>query len=268
MRVEMLHPAPPGSSSRGRRRAEEAELTSALSRLVAPRAADWDGLCVVPGRYAWRLACDVSVLCSDGSALDASAMALRAAVRGTLLPRVTAVEKASGGPSSSSTADKGGTGKASDDLLVDGDMADAAPPPGADDCPVVVTVSVLESSASGGGGSGKGGRKGSRTLILDARTEEEKCASTTVAVGVDRAGRICGVYKRGSSSAGAGDGGGGTLPLAVLGEVAAAASEGARRVLRMTDGEGNGCSSERDKTVGVAGGGGVEEMLGGHLVIR
>uniref|UniRef100_A0A7S4MU72 Ribosomal RNA-processing protein 42 n=1 Tax=Odontella aurita TaxID=265563 RepID=A0A7S4MU72_9STRA len=258
VRVELLGPSP-SSHSRSRRRTEEAELTAALQRLVCPHAADLRGLCIVPGRYAWRLACDVSVLSSDGNALDAAAMALRAAVRGTLLPSVMAVDRRSGGGGGAGVAGSGG--KPADDLVVDGDMADAAPPLGADDCPVVVTVFIMESlssSASTGGGT-RG--KVSRALLLDARSEEERCASTSVAVGVDRSGRICGVYKRRSPSS-SGGGGNGTLPVALLGEVAATAAEGARRVLHMMDGEGSWRGGEK------LAGGGAEDLLGGHIVIQ
>lgn len=234
---------------RRQRREEESQIASLLQRLVVPHAVDYRRLAVWPGKYVWRLAVDLVVLRCDGCVLDAASVAAREALRCTLLPKVQAVMEGADDDGGGGGAGRGGGGtggSSKNDLVVDGNVQAAAPPAGAEGCPLVATVSVLTvppSSVGGGAGSAKRHRS---VTIVDARTEEEACASSRVCVSVDPGGAVCGVHTLGGGGrglleeeeeegAGGGVGGGGSsLPVAALGEVvnaAAAACEGLYRRL-------------------------------------
>jgi exosome complex component RRP42 len=145
----------------GRRSVEE-ELEAALSKLLTEHLVDAKALCLVPGQYVWRLHIDLYLLAAgSGSLLDASSHVIRAALRNTLLPVVTASQRSDG---------KQTRGKV--DLLVDGDIQSAQPPVGADRAPVIVTVTLLKSL------------KGP-VMVLDATAEEEACAVSVVHVAAD-----------------------------------------------------------------------------------
>ena len=164
-----------------RRRSEEMELSQILSTLLI-NALHLDKLCIVPGRYCWKLYVDVLVISCSGNAVDACSMAVYAALNSTCLPVVTPVTLAVDGPMDG-TGRATTQGKKGDDLLVDGDVMHAFTPPGAKDCPITVTLCRL-----------------GKNMVMDCRTEEEICASAKVSVSVDTSGRICGVHKSGEGS--------------------------------------------------------------------
>ena len=201
---------------RRRQREDESELSSLLSRLVLPHAVDYPRLVVWPGRYVWRLSIDVVVLRADGCVLDACSIAIRAALVDARLPRVRAlIDGGSGGNGGGKGiggefGGGGGGGGGKGDLLVDGDIGRARPPPGAEGCPLVVTVSVLKaplpptpssSDAIAAAAATTTARNYRSVPIIDARTEEEACASSRVCVSVDPAGVVCGVHTLGGGGA-------------------------------------------------------------------
>lgn len=225
---------------RRQQREEESQITSLLQRLILPHAVNHEQLVVWPGKYVWRLAIDVMVLRCDGCVLDVSSIAIREALQNTRLPKVQAVME--GGSDDANNA--GSTSK--NDLLVDGDHHKAVSPCGAEDCPLVITVSVLSSppSATDAVTSTTGSKRYKSIAIIDARTEEEACASSRVCVTVDTSGMVCGVHTLGGGGAGMEDEGeeggavgGSSMPISMLGEVVTTASMAAKKLHAKLDRE-------------------------------
>jgi exosome complex component RRP42 len=225
---------------RRQQREEESQITSLLQRLILPHAVNHEKLVVCPGKYVWRLAIDVMVLRCDGCVLDASSIAIREALQNTKLPKVQAVME--GG-----NEDATNVGSASkNDLLVDGDHHKAVSPCGAEDCPLVITVSVLSSppSATDAVTSTTRSKRYKSIAIIDARTEEEACASSRVCVTVDTNGMVCGVHTLGGGGAGMEEEegeeggaavGGSSMPISMLGEVVSTASMAAKNLYAKLD---------------------------------
>ena len=73
-------------------------LESALSKLYGPSVTPTAlrALCIVPGAQCWELKAHVQLLRADGCPLDAAAIALRAALHTTRVPRVAVAEAAGG----------------------------------------------------------------------------------------------------------------------------------------------------------------------------
>ncbi|KAL7547246.1 hypothetical protein ACHAWF_016507 [Thalassiosira exigua] len=242
-----------GGAQRRRRqvREEESQVSSLLRRLVLPHAVDAGKLAVWPGRYVWRLAVDVVVLRCDGCVLDAASVAVREALRNTNLPRVEAIEEGGEGAGNGWGGGGSGGGSSKNDLVVDGDVRRAAPPPGAEACPLVVTVSVLSAppSALGATKSKSGLKRRRHVSIVDARTEEEACASSRVCVSVDPNGAVCGVHTLGGGGValeepGEENGSGSSLPLSMLGDVVASAAKAAGNLYALLDSGGRVESGE------------------------
>lgn len=126
-------------------------------------------LCLIPGKKCWALAVDALVLDSGGSLPDAASIAVRAALRTALLPRVRVVP-----------------GEADDEDEVEVDEGALSGVPAARTAPVAVTLSLL------GKGDGRG------VHVADATSDEAACAAATVTVGVNAAGRACGVVTGGT----------------------------------------------------------------------
>ncbi|KAL3823606.1 hypothetical protein ACHAXA_005587 [Cyclostephanos tholiformis] len=275
---------------RRRQREDESEISSLLSRLVLPHAVDYARLVVWPGRYVWRLSIDVVVLRADGCVLDACSIAMRAALIDARLPRVRALIDGGGGDGmgiGGGIGEGGGKG----DLLVDGDIGNARPPPGAVGCPLVVTVSVLRAPPPSTYPSLRQYRS---VPIVDARAEEEACASSRVCVSVDPDGVVCGVHTLGGGGAALSEdgdmeeddddvcvgntGGGGSLPLAMLGDVVTAAAVASRNLYSLLDGDywgdgkrgGANCEGVKRNVSVMAndGGGCYGHLLKGHFLIR
>lgn len=189
-------------------RKEEMEVTSTLMRLLIPFLVDKEQLVILKGRYVWRLYIDVLVMHCDGNLMDVCSMAIWGAMQNVKLPHVVPVvafDKEGGGGTSTAKAGK----KASDELMLDGDIANAVVPNGVPDCPIVVTVCLLPKNESGlDGGNTNTNMTTERmvskgigsVMVVDATRQEEACASTKVSVSVDAKGNICGVHKYGNSS--------------------------------------------------------------------
>mmetsp|Transcript_31191 Transcript_31191/g.56606 ORF Transcript_31191/g.56606 Transcript_31191/m.56606 type:complete len:391 (+) Transcript_31191:62-1234(+) len=251
-----------GGAQRRQQREEESQITSLLQRLVLPHAVDYKKLVVWPGRYVWRLAIDIVVLRCDGCVLDAASIAMREALGNTMLPRVQAVMEGA-----DNDGGNGGSGSSSkNDLMVDGDIKKAMPPAGAEDCPLVVTVSVLSAPPSAiaeavvgtsKSGSGSSNKRHYRSIsIIDARTEEEACASSRVCVSVDPHGMVCGVHTLGGGGGGVvleeggeENGGGSSMPLAMLGDVVSSAAMACKNLYELLNDEREGDGRMRRKNV-------------------
>jgi exosome complex RNA-binding protein Rrp42 (RNase PH superfamily) len=265
-----------GQKRRRQQREEESQITSLLQRLVLPHAVNYEKLVVWRGRYVWRLAVDLVVLRCDGCVLDASSIAVREALGNTRLPKVQAVMEGE----DSNNNDRGGS-SSKNDLLVDGDFNKAVPPAGAEDCPLVVTVAVLSgsSSSSSAGASSKADSKKRRhrsIAIIDARTEEEVCASLRVCVSVDPNGMVCGVHTLGGGGgvvASSAEEGGGSMPLAMmLGDIvnsAAMAAKNLYEILLHNEGENvTNNMNMRKKTVANDDRSGYGYLLRNHFLIQ
>mmetsp|Transcript_27487 Transcript_27487/g.43231 ORF Transcript_27487/g.43231 Transcript_27487/m.43231 type:complete len:372 (-) Transcript_27487:35-1150(-) len=229
---------------RRQQREEESQITSLLQRLILPHAVNHESLVVWPGKYVWRLSIDVMVLRCDGCVLDASSIAIREALQNTKLPKVQAVMD-KGNNDDATTNNNNGGSASKNDLLVDGDHHKAVSPLGAEECPLVITVSVLSSppSATDAVTSTTGSKRYKSIAIIDARTEEEACASTRVCVTVDTNGMVCGVHTLGGGGAGMeeeeGEQGGGagrsSMPISMVGEVVTTASMAAKNLYAKLD---------------------------------
>ena len=244
-----------GSDNR-RRRTEEMEIAAILTDLLLPHVVDRSQLCVIPGKYVWKLNVDVMVLTCDGNVVDVCALAIRSAIRSTVLPMVTPVAKA--GNEDGESGGSGNSGKASDDFMVDGDIAKASVPPGAESCPVVVTVFVLDKER------GRGNSSTGSVFIVDAQSDEEFCSSTRISVSVDPAGNICGIYKHGSAPA-LGDEGNysGTLQVGRLMDLTNLAASTSKAVIEMMD-----ATSALGGGMDTMGGARPDDLLRGHFELR
>mmetsp|Transcript_7594 Transcript_7594/g.16388 ORF Transcript_7594/g.16388 Transcript_7594/m.16388 type:complete len:388 (-) Transcript_7594:230-1393(-) len=244
-----------GASKRRRQqREQESQVTSLLQRLVLPHAVNYKELVIWPGRYVWRLAIDVVVLRCDGCVLDGASIALREAIRETKLPRVQSLVSLDGDNSnddkSSNPNGMSSLGGRENDLTVDGNIQNALPPSGCQNCPLVVTVSVLSAPPSTTGAITASFSKRNRSIpIVDARAEEEACASSRVCVSVDPSGMVCGVHTLGGGGVVLSDGGeeengaGSSMPFAVLGDIVTTAAMASKNLYRLLDrGDGSACS--------------------------
>lgn len=137
-----------------------AELAQLLTRLYASAATARlrRALCLIEGVKCWALHVDALVLDSGGNLLDALSVAVRAALCATVLPRIVVVP-----------------GEADDDDDIEVDEATLTRLKCADDAPVAVTLSCV-------GGC----------YLADATSEEEKCATAALTVGVNKKGMACG----------------------------------------------------------------------------
>jgi exosome complex RNA-binding protein Rrp42 (RNase PH superfamily) len=215
-------------------RERESTITSLLQRLVVPHAVNYKALVISPGKYVWRLCVDIVVLRCDGCVLDACAMAMREGLRSTLLPRVSAVVRSD---DKDGFASQGG-GSSNNDLIVEGDIRKALPPSGAEECPLVVTLSILSAPQE---------ERIRHFCIVDARTEEEVCASSRVCVSVDPNGMVCGVHTLGGGGivdeamneefGVEGFGISSSMPMNMLSEVVNTAGGAAKNLYQLLDSE-------------------------------
>ena len=73
--------------------AVSAELTEMLNRMLNSTGAfDFKSLCIVPGRFCWRLYLDIHVLRWGGSLLDITSFAAFAALGDTRLPKLHVID--------------------------------------------------------------------------------------------------------------------------------------------------------------------------------
>ena len=234
------------SSSMDRRniRKEEMEITSTLMHLLIPHLLNKEQLVIVRGKYVWRLNIDVLVMHCDGNLMDVCSMAIWGAMQNLKLPNVVPVIPFdSSNEEEGSSASKNNVGKkttrsgkkALDEIMLDGDIANAVVPNEVTNCPIVVTINLLpkyeESFTSNKSENNmnftprKITKQGDCVMVVDANKQEEACATTKVSVSIDPLGNICGVHKYGSSSIVLGGDGnnscsvGGTIPFHVLAQV-------------------------------------------------
>lgn len=161
--VDCTASASPNFEGRG---AEEVNvlLECILSQMfLTDGAVDLKQLCIQPGSRCWVLNVDVCVMMANGSLIDNCALAVKAALMSTSLPRITISEQV--------TAD----GTTVDDIDVSEDPYDAIPIK-ADAMPVVCTVAKIGAKC-----------------IVDTTVQEEAVSSCCMHVSVDHEGTIFGV---------------------------------------------------------------------------
>jgi len=139
-----------------------AELAQLLSRLYASSATRniRRELCLIPHAKCWILRIDALVLDSGGNLLDALSVAVRAALRACVLPAIIVIP---------------GEADDEDDIEVDENTLGLLK--NAEEAPVAVTLSCI-------------GETG--TYIADASSQEERCATAALTVGVNKKGKACG----------------------------------------------------------------------------
>lgn len=144
-----------------------AELGQMLARLYRSNAtkAMRKGLLLIRGKKCWILHVDALVLDSGGNLFGALSLAVRAALRGVVLPRVVVIA---------------GEADEDDEIEVDEEVFEGLK--SSEEAPVAVTVAVL--------GKGK--------YMVDCTSEEEMCAEVAVTMGVNLRGRACGIVSRGT----------------------------------------------------------------------
>lgn len=145
-----------------------AELSQLLTRLYVSSATRElrRGLALIPGKKCWMLHVDALVLDSGGNLYGALSLAVRAALRVVLLPRVVIIP-----------------GEADDDDEIEVDEEVFEKLSKSDDAPVAVTLSAV-------GGRG--------IYIADSTSEEETCAKAAITMGVNLSGRACGAVSAGT----------------------------------------------------------------------
>jgi exosome complex component RRP42 len=148
-----------------------AELTATMRRVFLDSGVlRRDLLCLIPGRACWILNIDVTVHSSSGNLVDAIALAIKAALRATMVPAVTVVKRGAE------------SGKQQEWELEVESSASAVVPLGAWDALIPLTCTV--------------GRVGEH-LVLDASFEEESCVSSSLQMIISPQGRILGLRKAG-----------------------------------------------------------------------
>ena len=150
----------------------QTELKAALEALfVRSGAVDRRQLCLLRGEQCWTLYIDALVLASDGSLIDAAALATKAALLDCRLPAVALSRTSSGGGTDSSQP-------------VEVTLTDEPPTrlQLTERLPVAVTLHSFHHSTH---------------FVLDARADEEEAAEWRLTVGVAEDGRIVSVEKGG-----------------------------------------------------------------------
>jgi exosome complex RNA-binding protein Rrp42 (RNase PH superfamily) len=201
------------SQDRKANRRQEMEVASTLSHLLLPHLLNRNNLVVLEGRYVWRLNIDILVTHCDGNLMDACSMVIWGALQNLRLPSVVPIEKVASASTSGGSGSGSSSKKTSDEIMLDGDIANSVTPDGVLDCPIVVTVCLIPalepdekegttstSTTSTMNTLRKVKKKHQNVMIVDAFRLEESCASTKVSISIDGAGNICGVHKYGSSS--------------------------------------------------------------------
>ncbi|XP_057866562.1 uncharacterized protein LOC131074031 [Cryptomeria japonica] len=147
------------------------ELSGALQRSLlggksgAGAGIDLSNLKVVEGKFCWDLYIEGLVLSSDGNFLDALAIAIKAALSNTCIPKVEVVPGAL--PDQQEDVD------ISDDEFSHLDTSGV---------PVIVTLTKV-----------------GMAYIVDATLEEESQMSSAVSVSINKLGHVCGLTKRGAA---------------------------------------------------------------------
>lgn len=160
-------------------RPTEAEVL--LSRLLEKTvrrsgALDTESLCLVGGRKCWSVRVDVHVLSHDGNLVDASCLAVVAALRSFRRP---------------DTSIEGG-------VLTVYTPAEREPVPLSWlHSPLCVTFSFFGNEDAGGGGGGGGGT--TSIAVLDATWLEEQFRTSSCTISLSKHGEICQISKLGGA---------------------------------------------------------------------
>jgi exosome complex component RRP42 len=140
--------------------------------LQSSRLLDVNDLCIVPGKFCWVLYIDVMVVQYGGNLVDVATLGIYSALRDTHIPKVVAEDQ--------STKSKDALGYELDDDVNSAWKLDV------DCCPICVTLSQITPDSS--------------FYVLDASHQEEGCTCSTLVVGVDSTGTVCGLQKGGSGT--------------------------------------------------------------------
>ena len=131
------------SQDRKANRRQEMEVASTLSHLLLPHLLNRNNLVVLEGRYVWRLNIDILVTHCDGNLMDACSMVIWGALQNLRLPSVVPIEKVASASTSGGSGSGSSSKKTSDEIMLDGDIANSVTPDGVLDCPIVVTVCLI-----------------------------------------------------------------------------------------------------------------------------
>jgi len=175
---------PTGALDRRAAEAASVTLTAQVSRiLVESGALRRELLCLIPGKKCWVISIDAVVLSAAGNVLDATLIAVKAALKSTLIPAVTVVRRA---PADAETTATAAAGRASDDvtLEVSDDPAEAHAL-AAWDPRVPLTVTVSRAGA---------------TAFVDPDQSEEACVTARVSVAFNDKGKMLGTFKLGEGA--------------------------------------------------------------------
>eukprot|EP00386_Alphamonas_edax_P009984 GDKI01032574.1.p1 GENE.GDKI01032574.1~~GDKI01032574.1.p1 ORF type:complete len:302 (-),score=92.00 GDKI01032574.1:69-974(-) len=145
-------------------------LASLLEKMCAPSwLVDRRSLCVLPHHYCWCVYVDVMVLNSGGNLLDTISVAIRAALKDTIIPSVEVVvgDDEEGGPPQLEVDDRPTTGRRFP----------------VEKFPVCVTVGQI-----------------CNRYVWDMSLEEEACCEAALLVAVDPQGKCVGVHKTGDTT--------------------------------------------------------------------
>lgn len=148
-----------------------AQLMAILNRVLhTPSSIDWRSLCISPGRQCWIVYVDALVLDSGGNLFDALAIATRAALFNTRIPKINVVES------------RGEGGEITTEIEVSDDPSEVTRLD-VHNIPLTITFAKI------------GGR-----YVVDPCLEEEMCTSTRLTVAVNLKGNICAIQKGGLES--------------------------------------------------------------------
>ncbi|XP_075246430.1 LOW QUALITY PROTEIN: exosome complex exonuclease RRP42-like [Convolutriloba macropyga] len=155
------------------------EIYNALKSVYCEGAAaisNLNSLCILPSKHCWLLNIDIVILdCSAGSLYDVISLAVKAALHDTKIPAVE-VDSESG------------------EIHVESETWQCLDSEGWfnwESCPLLITISKLGSAPM---------QSLSHGLIVDATLQEEACATSSIIVGVDAAGKMSGCRKCGTHS--------------------------------------------------------------------
>ena len=139
---------------------------------VESKSIDAKVLCIIPGKYYWKIHVDILIFTADGDPLDVCSIASYLALGGTRVPRTELSLGEKGEP---------------DDFAITGDLYDSD----------LLDVSNLPLAVSLS--------KVGNALVVDATSAELACSSFSMTVAVDRREKICHLSKNRGGTAPPGD---------------------------------------------------------------
>lgn len=146
-----------------------AELVQFLFKLYASPATQElrRALCLIHGKKCWVLHVDALVLDSGGNLYGALSIAVRAALKLVVLPKVIIIP---------------GEGDEVDEVEIDEEVFEMLPRTA--DAPIAITLSAFGQRAA---------------YMTDCTSSEEACAKFSITVGVNHTGRTCGAVSAGTA---------------------------------------------------------------------